>query len=208
MTLIELIATIVVTGIMAAAGTAALNTVMDHRKLAQESTTVIEGAAATRSLISDWLSAGAISIQMGGGPRVRARQTVQSAAAVTAAVASGDELNFSTAVTVPFGSAPARVRLYADDDPNTPEQGLTVEFQGSTSLPLQRMQIDSSITMMTVEILDGRTNRWFRVNEGASVQVIAVRVTLGRSDEVPLQPLLTVPIVVRQGDGAASVWIR
>ena len=99
-----------------------------------------------------------------------------------------------------------RVRLFIDDDESTPERGLTMEYQPSTSSPLQRLELDSAITLMKVEILDRRTNRWIPFSEAATALPHAVRVSFPPPDDgAPSPALMQLPVVIRIGDVAAPV---
>lgn len=213
MTLLELMAAIVLTGIMATVGTAAFTSIIDHRTIIQTATVEVERAAATRDLLQSWIAAGTIQLQLGGGPRVRGRASIrqnvsQGMAGVTAAVIDGDELTFTTTAPTPALSAETRVRLFIDTDESTPERGLTMEFQPSTATPLQRLELDSAITKMTVEILDERTNRWVPAKEAATVRLRAVRLTFSPEEGQVMPALLQLPFVFRLGDPAASTAIR
>ena len=208
MTLLELMAAIVLTGIMATVGTAAFTSIIDHRTTIHTATVEVERAAATRDLLQSWVAGGTIQMQLGGGPQVSNRGSIsrnapQEIVGVVAAVIEGDQLNFTTTGPTPALSAETRVRLFIDTDESTPERGLTMEFQPSTATPLQRLQLDSAITMMTVEMLDVRTNRWVPSKEAATVQPRAVRVTFTPEEGQVMPALLQLPFVFRVGDPAA-----
>jgi hypothetical protein len=209
MTLIELIAAIVLTGLMATAGTAAFTSIVDHREQIRTSTIETERAAATRELLREWVVAGTIQLQLGGGPRgnnVATRARTQSmVGGVTAAVTTGDELTFTTTAPTPALSSQTRVRLFVDDDENTPEHGLAIEYQSATNTPLQRIEMDSTITQMTVEILDRRTNRWVPSKEAATVQPLAVRLTFTPDEGRDIPRLLQLPLVFRVGDASQPI---
>lgn len=213
MTLLELMAALVLTGIMATVGTAAFSSIIDHRQVLQNATVEVERAAATREMLQSWVSAGTIQFQQGGGPNVRQRATssrnaTQPTGGVTAAVTDGDELTFTTSAHTPAQTADTRVRLFIDTDESTPETGLTMEYQANTFSPLARLQLDSTITIMTVEILDSRTNRWVPSKEAATVRPLAVRLTFVAEEGKYLSPLLQVPFVFRVGDPSTPVGAR
>lgn len=213
MTLLELMAALVLTGIMATVGTAAFSSIIDHRTVIQNATVEVERAAATRELLHSWVSAGTIQLQMGGGPNVRQRRSIsrsiaQQTGGVTAAITDGDELSFFTSALTPAQTPDTRVRLFIDTDESTPEHGLTMEYQASTGTPLARLQLDSTITAMTVEILDTRTNRWVPSKEAATVRPLAVRLTFVAEEGKYLAPLLQLPFVFRVGDPTAPVGAR
>lgn len=207
MTLIELIATLVLTGIMATAGTAAFNSIVDHREVIRRSTMEVERAAAMRDMLRDWAVSGNIVLQLGGGPRGRERaaSTRQRAGGVTSALAAGDEISFVTTAPTPALSAQTRVRLFIDGDASTLERGLTVEYQASTGNPLQRLELDSTITVMTVEILDRRTNQWYSVGNSVSGPPLAVRLTFSPAEGEDMPALLQLPFVFRVGDPSQPI---
>jgi len=119
---------------------------------------------------------------------------------VTAAVQTGDELTFTTSAMTPTPSSNTRVRLFVDGDPNTSERGLTIEYQGANAAPLQRMQLDSAVGVMTVEYLDNRTGRWYAAAQVATIQPIAMRFAFSAAEGDSIPRLLQVPFIFRMGD--------
>jgi hypothetical protein len=117
-------------------------------------------------------------------------------AAVSAAQASGDELTLTTSALNPSLVGNVRIRLYIDADDNTPEHGLSMEYQANLQQPIARRMLDSAIDTLEVEFLDSRTNRWLRASEAATItNPVAVRVTLvpGTGHTVP--PILQLPMI-------------
>lgn len=205
MTLMELVVAIAITGMMAAAGAATFSSIIDHRRVIRESTVATERAAALREMIRSWLAAGQVQIQQGGGPRgmggsarISSRPGVPMG--VTAAATTGDELTINTTALTPISAASTRIRLFVDGDDNTPEHGLTMEYQGSNASPLQRRQLDSTIGVMTVEFLDNRTGRWFGASQAATIRPIAVRFAFGAAEQDSIPRILQLPFVIRMGD--------
>jgi prepilin-type N-terminal cleavage/methylation domain-containing protein len=212
MTLVELVVGVVITGLMAAAGAAAFGTIIDHRRVVVDSSLQVERAAALRDLLRSWVASGSIRIQSQGAPGVSTRGAAVRAAttssslvpAITAAVSSGDELRFSTSALTPALTPNVLVRLFVDGDPNTLEQGLTIEYQQNAAAPLQRRQLDSAITQITVEYLDRTTNRWTPASEVAAIRPIAARLSFA-SDTSDVHPLLSLPLVFAMaGAGQAA----
>jgi hypothetical protein len=155
-------------------------------------------------MIRAWLIAGSVQIQRGGGPRGLTRGAVggapatrggSSIASVSAAQASGDELTFTTTALNPSLLANVRIRLYVDGDNNTPETGLTIEYQPNARMPLVRRMLDSTIDTLRVEFLDRRTNRWLRASEAATIVPRAVRITLLHGEHGPLPSILELPMI-------------
>ena len=205
MTLMELVVAIALTGMMAAAGAATFASIIDHRRVIRESTVATERAAALRELLRTWIVSSSIQIQQGGGPRgfsssVRTAPTASSTGLVTAALAAGDEITFTTSALTPSPSSNTRVRLFVDADPNTPEMGLTIEYQGSNQAPMKRMQLDSTVGVLAIEYLDNRTGRWVAAAQVATVQPIAMRFALAAAENDSIPRLLQVPFVFRMGD--------
>ncbi len=202
MTLLELMVGVVITGMTAAAGAAAFSAIVDRRQAVVNASIEVERAAALRELLRSWVSAGSIQIQTQG---IRARAGTRSVAGaqtlrgdpetvLSSAVSTGDELRFTTSALTPAVAPNVSVRLYVDGDANTPEEGLSIEYQLAPQAPLQRRELDRSITQLTVEYLDQTTNQWVPETQAAAVRRIAVRLTL-TSGDAPMHPLLQLPLV-------------
>lgn len=210
MTLMELVVGLVLTGMMAAMGTAAFGSIIDHRKVIHASTVEMERAAALRETLRLWLASGTVAIRQGGGPRINggtATATSTSATSssststsvVSAAQASGDEITFTTSAPNPAMAPSVRIRLFIDADAGTPEHGLTMEYQTNAATPLQRRQLDPTVGSMTVEFLDSRTHRWFSSSEASTITPSAVRVSLLPPDGAQLPAILTLPLIFPMG---------
>jgi type II secretory pathway pseudopilin PulG len=204
MTLMELVIGLAITGMMAAAGAVAFGSIIDHRQTIRTASVETERAAALREMLHGWIEAGSVQIQQGGGPRGLNRggaapATATSAmgnsvASVSAAQASGDEVTFTTSELNPSLLPNVRIRLYVDADNNTPEKGLTIEYQPNSQMPLVRKMLDSTIDTLRVEFLDQRTNRWIESSQAATITPTALRLTL-LSGLVKLPPILGVPMI-------------
>jgi hypothetical protein len=93
-----------------------------------------------------------------------------------------------------------RIRLYIDGDDNTPEKGLTMEYQPNLQQPLARRMLDSTIDTLKVEFLDPRTDRWVRASEAATIATqTAVRMTLLPGDRHTIPAILQVPMIFMLG---------
>lgn len=216
-TLIELVIALVITGFMAAAGAAALGSIVDHRRVILESTVEMERAAALRETLRNWIVSGTVQIQQGGVPRggrgggagltaapMNSSSASSGVSAVSAAASTGDELTVMTTAPTPLMAPLVRVRIFVDGDDATPEKGLTVEYQAfgtGTPGPLQRAQLDTAVATLRVEFLDARTTRWIKASEGATTTLSAVRLWLEPSDKGTLAGILQVPMVFRIGAG-------
>jgi prepilin-type N-terminal cleavage/methylation domain-containing protein len=217
MTLLELVVALVITGMMASVGGMAFGSIIDHRRAIVQATVTTERASALRETVHAWLVAGNILVQAGGLPQLGGRggrsatttlqttspgsstPTVQS---VTPAVATGDELDFTTVAPNPAMSNQASMRLFIDGDASTPETGLTLEYKAGNQSPTLRRQLDPSIGSMTVEYLDTRTNQWFPASQASTITPHAMRLTFGPADGYTLSPILRIPIVIPMGQQA------
>ena len=212
MTLMELVIGLAITGMMAAAGAGAFSSIIAHRRVIRDASVDIERAAAFREMLETWINAGTVQIQRGGGPRGLTRGVgaalptggrggiTSNTAAVSAATAIGDEITFTTTALNPAFTANARIRLYIDGDDNTPERGLTMEYQPNLQQPLVRKMLDSTIDTLKVEYLDPRTDKWIRASEAATIATqTAVRVTLLPGDKHAIPAILQVPMIFMIG---------
>ena len=213
MTLMELVIGIAITGMMAAVGAGAFATIIDHRKSIRNATVETERAAALRETIRSWLivgtpvyTTGAAASQGGRGGAAVATSTNPTntganGTGITAAVSSGDELTVSTQAATPANvPITQRLRIFIDADPNTPETGLTIEYQANPQTPLQRKQIEPAVGALKVEILDSVTGRWYAISDAATLSGrMAIRFTMLPQEKGALSPLLQLPILFRLG---------
>jgi prepilin-type N-terminal cleavage/methylation domain-containing protein len=214
MTLMELVVALAITGMMAAMGAATFSSIIDHRRIIVGSTGELERASALRDQIRTWMLAGSVQVTTGGATRGIGRgfasiggnstaftasslqqSSTMNGTGITAAVAGGDEITFVTTAPNPANAPSVRMRLFVDADPNTPESGLTLEYQPSTSTPLKRIQLEPSIGVLKVEFLDQRTNQWFESTQGAAVTPIAVRISMQPYDGGRLPGILELPMI-------------
>lgn len=208
MTLMELVIGLAITGLMAAAGARAFSQIVDHRTTVREANAATERAAALRETIRSWGLNGNVRIEIGGGPRgltaVRAtRITTRSGNSVidlTPAKHSGDHVTLVTSAINPAMVPNVALRLYIDADDNTPEKGLTVEYQPNPQSGLSRKMLDSTITAIVLEYLDGRTQRWLESSQAATIgDFRAVRITLASADTSAASRLLSIPLTFTTG---------
>jgi len=215
MTLMELMVAVAITGMMTAAGYGAFASLIDHRRALREATFRLERAAALRETIDGWLASGRPVQIIGGGPtgarggatgitgggaRAAPTSSGMSATTQTAAVAATPDadLTMTTTALTPSFAPNTRLRLYIDADDDTPEQGLTIEYIANQINTLHRQSLDTAVTGMLVEFLDGRTHQWVRPSAGTAAQPLAVRVTLSQSEMVrgdSLPGVLRLPFV-------------
>ena len=219
MTLMELVIGLAITGMMASAGAVAFGAIIDHRRVIREASVETERSAALRDMIRGWILAGNVQIQQGGGPRGLNRGVgaaagagpgrggTMSMQAVSAAVASGDEITFTTSDVNPSFLPNVRIRLYVDGDDNTPEKGLTIEYQPNAQQPLVRRMLDSAIDTLHVDFLDRRTNRWIESTQGATIQPMATRLTFA-SGVAKLPPILRIPMIFPMAGAGSNFTVN
>jgi hypothetical protein len=175
-----------------------------------------ERAAALRAMLDDWFSRS--YLQGPGGQPVIGTGDVSSQ--------DKDMLSFVTRALTPSLGLATVMLLYIDDNPSTPERGLTVRylayapgsgapwlsFSNTQSVQTQDTQLlranqaptarelDSTIVGMKVEYLDRQTNRWISERDATAIQPVAARVTLEGAPDAPLPPLLQLPFLITQRD--------
>lgn len=204
-TLMELIVALTITGFMAAVGTATFTSIIDNRHIIRESTAPTERSSALRETIRQWLLPATIQVQAAGAPRGNSQSNVRTvinnrvsssgADGVTAAgTSTEDELVFTTTAPNPTNAPNARMRVFIDTDEETPETGLTLEYQVNQQSPLQRRLLDSTVTGMTVEYLNRQNNQWVRAANSVGIRARAVRLTLATADGVTIDPLMALPM--------------
>ena len=205
MTLIELVVGVVITGVMAAIGTAAFGSLIDQRRVIVQATVEVERAVALREMLRHWIGAGAIAPQAqqlrvagarsGGTPLARQRSAATAEPLLLPAISTGPELRFTTSALAWSGVPNIPVRLFVDGDESTPERGLTIEYQASPQAPLFRRQLDSTITGLRVEYLDRSTGRWVDEQDGLVARRLAARLTLLGDPSAPLPAILGTPLL-------------
>ena len=192
MTLMELVVALVITGLVAALGAGTFSAVVDSRARTRETTYDITNAAATRNVLVSWLSSGRIS-------SIAERPPSGTGLNLT----DGDDALLVVATTsTPLNSGETVVHLFIDRDEETPEKGLVAELE---SLDLssdevqvsvnRKVQLDSMVTGLLVEYLDGEARRWIPRKEAVTRQPIGVRMTLSATAPDTLPSLLQLPIV-------------
>jgi type II secretory pathway pseudopilin PulG len=217
MTLMEVVIGLAITGLMAAVGAGAFSSIIDHERQIRDASTATEQAGAMRETLRSWISGAAIQVPRGGLPRGLARGATGTAAAsanrntafgaISAAQGSGDDITFTTSAPNPSMRANVRIRMYIDSDANTPEAGLTIEYQPSAQMPLVRKMLDSTIDSLHVEYLDQRTNRWFPSTEAATITAFAARLWM-HSTDTTRSALIAVPMLFPIGNPNLSAARR
>lgn len=211
MTLMELVIGLAITGMMAIAGAGAFASIIDHKKTIREASVTTERAATLRETIRTWGLSGNVRVLIGGGPRGltrgvgatspnTGRGSANNFQAAAQAKAIGDEITFGNVMALNPSLQPGvSIRLYIDGDENTPEHGLSMEYQPGMQ-PLQRRMLDTTIDTLHVEYLDGRTGRWIRSTEAATIgQLRAIRLSFVPNPKIPYSPILLEPLIFTTG---------
>ena len=185
MTLMELVIALLITGMIAAIGAAAFNSVLDNRASAKIATYAVTRAAATRALLVSWLSSASFSSDATRPPSATTLNLGEDDDALVVSVNTPTPIDYTEAV----------VHLFIDRDEETPERGLVAEMQSIEAATMVRTELDSSVTGLLVEYLDPQTNRWVPRKEGVVRSPLAVRMTLSARAPDTLPPLLRLPIV-------------
>lgn len=195
-TLLEVLVGLIIASIALTAGFAALTFVGDRARAAEVATlTALEGAT-TRALLVEWL-AGA----RGRSPNRAGSFQGQDGEAQGL---DTDELIFPTTARTPLHVPNTLVRLYIDEDDETPERGLVAEMIERLQDEPRRFELVPSAARMTlrylpdfggspgIEWVDGWMMTQTRLPR-------AVEITLepARGDSLPL--LLRYPIRVTMG---------
>ena len=157
-------------------------------------------------MIRTWILNGVVRIDLGGGPRGLSRagqatrvtmRTGNTVVDLTPAKGVGDQVTIVTSAINPSMMPNMSIRLYIDVDDNTPEKGLTMEYQPNPQSSLTRRMLDSTITSLTLEYLDGRTQRWIESSQAATIgNLRATRISFASSDTSATTRLLSIPITV------------
>jgi type II secretory pathway pseudopilin PulG len=217
MTLMELVIGLAITGMMALAGAGAFASIIDHKKTIREASVTTERAATLRETVRSWGQSGNVRILIGGGPRgltrgigsasPNTRGGANNFQASAQAKAIGDEITFGAVTAVnPSMQTGVTIRLYIDGDENTPEHGLTMEYQPNGTQPLQRRMLDTTIDTLHVDYLDGTTGRWIGASQAATIgQLRAIRVSFVPNPKIPFSPILLEPLIFTNGLESANL---
>lgn len=194
MTLLELLVGLMVTGLVLAAGYAAVASISDHRRRAAEALDEAARAAAIRRTLSEWIVAARLEPD-GTGPAFRGVDALDGGK-------DDDELTFLTgaASATPDGGVPV-VRLYVDRDPETAERGLVAELGGWRGGARERVELAPAATGLQVRYLSAlsRDPVWLPGWISSTVLPRAVEVRVEAAPD-SLPPLLALPLVAALGD--------
>ena len=185
MTLMELVIALMITGMIAAIGTAAFDSVLEARERVRAEVDAVTRASATRAMISAWLAFRDVSSDAQRAPTVGALNLGEPDDALLLTARAPTTLDYTTVV----------VHLFIDRDEETPERGLVAELQPAEGQTMVRTVLDSTVTGLLVEYLDPQSNRWIPRSEGAFRGFRATRMTLSVEEPDTLPALLRLPFV-------------
>ncbi len=190
MTLMELIVALTVTGMALSMGYGAFSSLVDNRSRVTEATAATARAAAIRSSLSSWLEGARVTGQPDEG-QFRGLDGVYQDL-------PDDELWFLTTSDTPLETNETIMRLYVDRDVTTPEKGLVAavtEWRGTASTVIQ---IDSTVTGLELRYLSSALGeqRWLPSWISTTLLPTAVEIELTAPADLPLHPLLEMPMLV------------
>lgn len=187
-TLVEVLAALVLGGMVAAAVVGGVRSLTTWASASRERAREANRAGARRAQIVDWLAAaappaGALDATL----RFRNRTTPDGRA--------DDELSWPTLAPGPFGSGRTRIRLFVDRDPTTAERGLVGELSDGGSPGVRRVELAAAVDALDARFLaSGPAGGAWSGDWGSARQLPrAVELRLD-GDQVPR--VLRAPVVV------------
>jgi prepilin-type N-terminal cleavage/methylation domain-containing protein len=193
-TLVEVLVGLTVASIALTAGFSALAFVRDRADQAEAASVASLEGAAMRELLVDWLSGARLSASSRAGSFQGQDGDEQGV--------PNDELTFPTTARTPLQSRNTVVRLYIDEDDETPEIGLVAEmFERQQDEP-SRVELLPNVTGLQLRYLpdaqDG-TAEWMEGWVGRNELPRAVEITLSVAPGDSLPLLLRMPVRVALG---------
>ena len=190
MTLMELIVALTVTGMALSMGYGAFSSLVDNRSRVTEATAATARAAAIRSSLSAWLE----------GARVTGQPDAAQFRGLDGVYQNlpDDELWFLTTSDTPLETNETIMRLFVDRDADTPEQGLVAAVTEWRGVASSVVQIDSTVTGLDMRYLSSAlgTRQWLPSWISATLLPTAVEIELTAPADLPLHPLLEMPMLV------------
>jgi hypothetical protein len=191
LTLIELLVTLTITGLMMGSGYGALSVMVDHRARVMAATDAVASAAAKRRMLTGWLRGARLTIE--GDATFEGLHGVEEDR-------PDDALTFLTNAPTPLGSTETVVHVYIDRDDKTPEHGLTVALADRKGGIARRIEVDPHATGLEIRYLSGLFGKRAWLESWVSTTVLPSAVTLTASSEQPdslptlLRPAIVVPL--------------
>jgi prepilin-type N-terminal cleavage/methylation domain-containing protein len=189
-TLMEVLIGLTVAALALTAGFATLGFITDSDEPVDVASALALRGATTRNLLTEWL--GEAKYQQ--NRRAVMFQGLDGEVYDTEA----DEIIFPTTASTPLGVGTTVVRLFIDDDNDTPEQGLVAEL---TELPVDEPRVvelvpeAGSLELRYLVPIQGTTGEW--VDGWISNRLPqAIELVLGPNRYDTLPPLLRYPLLV------------
>jgi prepilin-type N-terminal cleavage/methylation domain-containing protein len=189
-TLMEVLIGLTVAALALTAGFATLGFITDTNKPVDVASALALKGATTRNLLTEWLGEARYRV----GRRGMTFQGLDDEVYGT----ETDEIIFPTTASTPLGVGTTVVRLFIDDDNDTPESGLVAEL---TELPADEPRVVELIPEVgSLEIryllpIEGTTGEW--VDGWISNRLPrAIELLLGPTRYDTLPPLLRYPLLV------------
>jgi len=189
-TLMEVLIGLTVAALALTAGFATLGFISDTDEPVDVASALALRGATTRNLLTEWL----------GEARYQAGRRGESFQGLDGEVygIESDELIFPTTASTPLGVGTTVVRLFIDDDRDTPERGLVAEIK---ELPADEPRLvelvpeAGSLELRYLLPIEGTMGEWM---DGWLSNRLpqAIRLTLGPNRYDTLPPLLQYPLLV------------
>jgi hypothetical protein len=194
---LELVVALVVTGLVATVGAGAFEQLIARRANVLAATIATERASARRALLQEWVTGGTL-IQPLRHESVEAEWRAFDttlAETLRPPATRGDALWFETSAATPAAAPNVTMRLYVDDDRDTAERGLCVSFRRGPEAPVERLELDPTVTALHVDYLAAEDRRWLAARDVGGVPVLAARLRLDVADGGAAR-LATLPLTV------------
>jgi prepilin-type N-terminal cleavage/methylation domain-containing protein len=192
-TLVEVLVGLTVAALALTAGFTALSFVSDRSEEAERATLSILENAAPRDMLRDWLT----------GARLQApnRAGVFDGVDGDAEGKKSDELTFPTTADTPLQVRNSVVRLYVDEDRETPERGLVAELRERLQDEPRRVELLPQVATLQIRYLPDVADaiEWLDSWQGQGQLPRAIEVTLTavQGDSLPLT--LRMPLRIAMG---------
>lgn len=191
-TLIELIVSLTITGIVLTAGYTAFSTVIDRGEASRHALDEVIRSQAEREQLRGWIGAARLPLEQGGPAFTGLDATLDHQA--------DDALTFLTSAATPAASAETVVELLVDRDERTPARGLVARITpwpgGTTTV----IEIDPRVTELSIRYHSIQLGQrgWLPSWVSSTLLPTAVEITLIGGE---LPPLLRVPLLIPTGTG-------
>lgn len=191
-TLVELIVSLTITGMVLTAGYTAFSTVVDRGEVARRALDEVIRSHAEREQLRNWIGAARLPFEQGGPAFTGLDATLDHQA--------DDALTFLTSAPTPSASSEAVLALLVDRDEQTPARGLVAWITPWPGGPTAVVEIDPRVTELNVRYhsIPLGHRGWLPSWVSSTLLPTAVEITLA-GDELP--PLLRVPLLIPTGAG-------